>query len=226
MRTPVTTAEYSSFQQAFEYFNRRLFENALPDAMITLQRVTKAKGYFWADQFRHRTAAGRTIDEIALNPDTFDGRTDEDILSTLVHEMTHFWQKVHGKPGRRGYHNQQWADKMKSIGLQPTSTGGPGGKETGEHMTHLIVAGGVYAVAVAELLARGFALSWNATPAAPGDRKKKKNTRSKFTCPECGANAWAKPGMNLWCGDCTEAADEAVIMLEEAADEEQEAEAA
>ncbi|ECW0821803.1 sprT domain-containing protein, partial [Salmonella enterica subsp. enterica] len=27
-------------------------------------------------------------------------------------------------------------------------------------------------------------------------------TRMKFTCPECGLNAWAKPSAVLLCGEC------------------------
>ena len=58
-----------------------------------------------------------------MNPDTFTGRTDEEILSTLAHEMAHVWQQTHGKPPRRSYHDRQWAAKMKEIGLQPSTTG-------------------------------------------------------------------------------------------------------
>ena len=36
-------------------------------------------------------------------------------------------------------------------------------------------------------------------------RKKKAASKTKYTCPGCAANAWAKPGMNLVCGDCSEA---------------------
>jgi hypothetical protein len=36
-------------------------------------------------------------------------------------------------------------------------------------------------------------------------RKKKTASKTKYTCPGCAANAWAKPGMNLVCGDCSEA---------------------
>jgi hypothetical protein len=37
--------------------------------------------------------------KLALNPDQFTGCcTDEDILSTLAHEMAHVWQQTHGKP--------------------------------------------------------------------------------------------------------------------------------
>ena len=30
----------------------------------------------------------------------------------------------------------------------------------------------------------------------------KKSSKMKFTCPECGQNAWAKPDALLICGEC------------------------
>jgi hypothetical protein len=36
--------------------------------------------------------------ELALNPNSFPGRSDEDILSTLVHEMCHNRQSSKGIP--------------------------------------------------------------------------------------------------------------------------------
>jgi hypothetical protein len=36
-----------------------------------------------------------------MNPDAFTGRSDEDTLSTLVHEMAHVWQQSHGTAPRR-----------------------------------------------------------------------------------------------------------------------------
>jgi predicted SprT family Zn-dependent metalloprotease len=63
-----------------------------------------------------REVAVEVVDEIALNPRTFIDRTDREIVSTLVREMVHLWQFHFGKPGRRGYHNKQWATKMEEIG--------------------------------------------------------------------------------------------------------------
>ena len=40
----------------------------------------------------------------------------------LVHEMVHVWQEQYGHPASRGYHNKQWAAKMKAVGLQPSGT--------------------------------------------------------------------------------------------------------
>ncbi|EGH3654115.1 sprT domain-containing protein, partial [Salmonella enterica] len=42
-------------------------------------------------------------------------------------------------------------------------------------------------------------------PEPPVDVKppvKGTGTRTKFTCPGCGLNAWAKPSANLICGEC------------------------
>ena len=50
--------------------------------------------------------------------------------------MAHVWQPTHGKPPIRCYQGRQWAAKMKEIGLQPSTTGEPGGKGTGQSVTH------------------------------------------------------------------------------------------
>jgi hypothetical protein len=86
-----------------------------------------------------------------LNPDSFIGRTDEQIVSTLAHEMKHLEQHRFGTPSKRGYHNKEWAASMKAIGLMPSNTGAVGGKETGQQMDHYIIPGGAFACAFAEL---------------------------------------------------------------------------
>jgi hypothetical protein len=43
---------------------------------------------------------------------------------------------------RRNYHNKEWAVKMREVGLIPTDTGQPGGKDTGQKVTHVIEPGG------------------------------------------------------------------------------------
>ena len=148
---PITPAEYRAFQQAYDFFNRELFGGSLPHVLVTLQRHAKARGYFSPERFSARHEAHATAHELAMNPDTFTGRTDEEILSTLAHEMAHVWQQAHGQPPRRSYHDRQWAAKMKEIGLQPSTTGEPGGKETGQSVTHYIARGGPYARAYAKL---------------------------------------------------------------------------
>jgi hypothetical protein len=90
---------------------------------------------------------------------------------------------------------------MRELGLQPSSTGEEGGKETGQSVTHYIIPEGRYATAYAKLAATGFQLHWQSVPAS-GEGRAKKSSKTKFTCPDCGQNAWAKPGALLICGEC------------------------
>ena len=211
VKQPITTVEYGAFQNAYDFFNKQLFAGSLPHVLVTLQRHANTRGYFSPERFNGRASPAATTHELALNPDTFSGRSDELILSTLAHEMAHVWQHVHGTPPRRSYHDRQWAAKMKEIGLQPSDTGEPGGKETGQKVTHYIIRGGAYAKAYARLKAQGLALHWQSAPESK-QAKAKANSKTKFTCPYSEQNAWAKPDAQLICGTCYEDGD-AVLML-------------
>ncbi len=192
---------YSELVVAFNYYNTELFGDSLPDTIITLNRVNKSYGYFvneiWTNSEEEK------ISEIALNPSEFKNRTIEETLSTLVHEMCHLWQYVHGTPSRSGYHNKEFAEMMESIGLQVSSTGMVGGKTTGQKMTHYILGGGEFIKVTELLLATGWVFSFNET----WEKTKKKavaNSKVKYTCTTCEQNAWAKPDSKLVCGDCEE----------------------
>jgi hypothetical protein len=87
---------------------------------------------------------------------------------------------------------------MKTLGLQPSSTGQPGGKETGQRVSHYIISGGAYAQSYTKLASGGFKLSWNSRK----PDSKRRESKNKFTCSTCGQNAWAKPDASLVCGHC------------------------
>ncbi len=200
MKDAITKEQYNAFQKAYDFFNKELFTGSLPPVLVTLQRHAKAYGFFSPDRFIGR-GDKEAVHELALNPDHF-GRTDEQILSTLVHEMVHVWQQTHGTAPRKSYHDRQWAAKMKEVGLQPSHTGEPGGKETGQKVSHYVIEGGRYALAVAKLKATGFALRWQSRAPEDKERQKKAASKTKYTCPRCELNAWAKPGAVLICGEC------------------------
>ena len=199
------TRTYTNLDAAYAFFNRELFAGTLPGCLITMQRHKGAYGYFSGDRFANLGNPDEVTDEIALNPATFASRTPEKILSTLAHEMAHLWQHHAGTPGRRCYHNKEWAAKMREIGLLPTDTGQPGGKETGEKVTHMIEPGGRFEKACAAFLAKHPAILYH-DRAGEGEqaRKKKAASKTKFTCPDCEQNAWAKPDAHLICGDCNQ----------------------
>lgn len=216
-----TRETYDPLQHAFQHFNFAIFDGELPHALITLQRKGRSYGFF--SSRRMTRADGKTCDEIALNPRHFKERSDLETLSTLLHEMVHLWQTYFGKPGRGNYHNREWAEKMKHVGLYPSQTGEPGGKETGEPMTHYILEDGAFMKHAKELIAGGFKIIWSdairerrkpATPTAPvlvdvegaemttvEEPESKSGKRVKYTCPVCKLNAWSRHDAGLKCAE-------------------------
>lgn len=149
---------YSALQRAFDHFNERLFEGVLPPCLITLRSSRRQRGYHHAERFI--SADGIIIHELGLHPDHFTLHPLEVSLSTLVHEMVHHWQECFGKPTRSNHHNREWVAKMETIGLIPSDSGLPEGKQTGRRVGHYIEPNGSYVKACTELLAQGFALPW------------------------------------------------------------------
>lgn len=244
-----TPEVYEALQVAYDFFNSRLFNGELPPCLMTLQRKKGARGYFSKNRFIR--TSGEETHEIAMNPSYFAILTAMEVLSVLVHEQVHLWQIVKGKPGRNRYHNQEWADKMESLGLMPSATGQPGGPRTGDSMTHYIISDGPFQTQCRELLGKSEIIVWldrfpeymppeiapvplptgtvseiselerEAIEEAHREHQeklarlnklgiKKKDTtprdgvRSKYRCPMCGTQAWGKPALSLYCGECSE----------------------
>lgn len=198
-----TKQTYGEFQKAYDFFNKSLFGGNLPLCLITMQRKNRTYGYFSGNRWAHHEGATVT-DEIALNPSHFSTRSVREVLSTLVHEQAHLWQHHYGKTSRNGYHNKQWALKMREIGLIPSSTGKPGDKETGQSVSHYIEKNGAFDRAMRKLEAKQFRISWVDRAIEAPQKPTTSGRRTKYTCPGCQVNVWAKPELNLICGECVE----------------------
>jgi hypothetical protein len=101
----------------------------------------------------------------------------------------------------RAYHDKQWVAKMKSVGVQPSSTGVPGGKETGGHMSHYLVPDGPFARAFAELAATGWGLQWQSAH-RPGASGRGNASKTKCTRTACKQNAWGRSDLAIMCKPC------------------------
>ena len=201
-----TADTYPVLQQAYDHFNEHIFDGLLPDCLITLSaEMRRAYGYYRNHPFKSAKKKDQSTDEISLNPFTFSGRDDRAIYSTLVHEMVHLWQHHFGDP-KKTPHDKQWADKMEEIGLHPSSTGAPGGKRTGRRVSHYIIDGGAFDKACAKF--KGV-IEWRG---APVERERKGSKRTKYTCPHCELNAYAKPDVVILCGSCSEETSDLVAM--------------
>tara|TARA_Y100001968_G_scaffold74966_1_gene66357 strand:- start:3385 stop:4266 length:882 start_codon:yes stop_codon:yes gene_type:complete len=149
-----TSDTYSALLYTYDYFNKTLFDSELPAVVFTYHRQNRVMGY--ASFKRWVSDKEELIDELAINPEYFAKYPLIEICQTLVHEMVHIWQSKFGTPGRRGYHNKEWGNKMKSIGLIPSSTGKPGGDETGEQMMDYVLVNGPFISACQSLIKLGF----------------------------------------------------------------------
>ena len=225
---------HAQLDDAFEFFNRELFGGKLPPCLITFERQGRALGYFCPSRFVNIDDASEVVDEIALNPIHFARRLTPDVLSTLVHEMAHLWQHHFDRPGRRGYHNRRWAFKMIDLGLVPSSTGEPGGKPTGDHVSHFIRENGpfdrackLYLSATQTTLFQDRAYRCvevcegggsdegdDVSGSQPGgadqdhtlrERERKAASKTAYRCPTRGCQvAWANRGSRLICALCDE----------------------
>jgi hypothetical protein len=195
-----TRSQWDAYAQAFDYFNAALFGDELPRCILNFSRHARFGGFF--APLRWEREDGRTH-EISLNPDVLK-QPPRDTMSTLVHEMVHLWQQEFGKPSRANYHNREFASKMESLGLITSKTGKPGGKRTGQGMSHYIIDGGPYDQADAAM-PQEYLLPWvSGRPAKPSDPDPKTKNKVKYTCLGCSANVWGKPELSIICGACGE----------------------
>lgn len=199
---------YEQLNDAFDIFNKKLFNSSLPLCVITLNRKTKVKGYFSAKRFISMDNGKSYKHEISINPDYFGVVSTKDLLSTLVHEMCHLVVENRGHKCTNGYHNIEWANEMLRVGLIPTSTGKEGGKKTGFKMTHIIKKDGEFSKVCDEILNKGFDLRFADRFTYGKEEINEKETvekiksgiRYKYTCG-C-TNIWGKKGLLIKCNKC------------------------
>ena len=109
IKNRTTLQFYEELQHVYDTFNDRLFNNELPECLITLQRINKNTGYWSENRFASIDDGNSYTHELALNPDYFGIRPLIDIFQTYAHELCHLKQAVHGAPSKRSYHNAEFS---------------------------------------------------------------------------------------------------------------------
>jgi predicted SprT family Zn-dependent metalloprotease len=203
LRETPTRETVDPLLEAFSEFNSGLFDNKLPECYVkTESRDKRSHGHYAPERMTRTNGNGYTVGIIALNPLYFaeqHGGTIE-ALQTLLHEMCHHWQFHFGKRSRSGYHNRELADKMKSVGLQPSNTGKPGGKEVGQNMADYPIAGGRFEQIAKGMIEAGFTIPW---AEQSNEGKPTVPVRVGYRCPECRLNVLGKRGIRTLQCDCT-----------------------
>lgn len=216
-----TSEQFLAFEKLFDYYNKNLFDGQLPEVFLNFSRKKNTAGFFSPTRWKH--VNGEKKHEISINPVSLV-RGKQYVIETLVHEMCHLWQKEFGKPSRSGYHNKEWANKMESVGLIPSSTGQPGGNKTGQNMADYMEEGGKLEKLLNAMPSRyllplqsldvslyqldsmdnmDIELTDDEIIELRGQSEQNEKKRKwKYSCPSCGMNLWGKPGLNVICGDC------------------------
>lgn len=221
-----TKLQFEKLSDLYDYYNKALFNGELATCLLNLSRMKGARGFFAPESWTEKDAEKPTH-EISITPDSLE-REPHLWHSTLVHEMCHLWQRDHGKAPRRCYHDKEFAAKMFEIGLQTSHNGEPGGKPTGQKMTHYIIEGGAFQLAYNEIdeeqmkaltlpllpahapvlkLGKAVGVTTGGGDDSDGDEdeapKTKSGTRYKYSC-ECEdpINIWGKAGLDITCNVC------------------------
>jgi len=192
-----TIKQHEAIQLIYDYFNEKLFNSSLNNCILNFSRKSKAYGFFAPNRWSARIGKEH-LHEISLNPEHLT-RNPKEVVSTLVHEMCHLWQQDHGQPSP-GYHNKEFAVKMRSIGLQCSHNGQIGGRETGKNMTHYILENGLYDTFYNKM-PESFIYPFICMQEPQKKANKTKKNKTKYSC-DCGQNIWGKPGLNVFCQDC------------------------
>ncbi len=226
METIKPTKEMSEALQSIrDYLNMALFEGMLPECFITLTRNKNViGGYHSAKQWENEK--GDKVAEIGINSNFVVNGDQVTLMNVLIHELLHLDQYAKGTQGRAGYHNQDFADRCKALGLEVTCHDkGREGKETGTAVSTQLTHGGAAQQAIAncdidlpfwtsdiiDIDGEGNPTKGEApaqqgqiVPAPKAKAKGASGSRTKFVCPVCGAAAWGKATLFLICGQCTE----------------------
>jgi hypothetical protein len=226
--TKPTDEQYRAFQAMFLYFNHQLFKDSLPSVFLNFSRKNGAFGFFAPDRWS-RADASSVTHEISINPAHLRERDPRDTAATLVHEMCHLWQHVHGDPPRRGYHDTEWSTKMLEVGLIPWDAERDEHRMSAHALTHQVAEDGPFLLAYRRMPDE-YLLPWRcleegerpsggrgrggggAGGEAEGEGEgggegpaPKSRNKVKYSCPGCATNVWGKPDLEITCTPCGQA---------------------
>jgi predicted SprT family Zn-dependent metalloprotease len=221
---------YGALETAYKCFNENLFDGELPECIFVISRKKYVMGHMDFERWTN-TSKNDFRSELAINSSYIASSPIIELFQTIVHEQCHLWQHKFGNPSIKTYHNKEWSEKMKSIGLMPSHTGRPGGRCTGQKMSDYPIEGGLFSE-ICEELVNDFQLDWidkiqytalpvnkpqikkpdevltmpfseiYKVPLVFEEAKKKSNTsKTKYTC-NCNQNIWGKLGLDITCNKC------------------------
>lgn len=205
-RIAPTIEQFSAYNEAFTYFNRRLFDGRLEPAMLSIARKGRSHGYFTPRKWRNK--AGEQVHEIAISPDLIAEGLDATMAQVvaLMGRQLRWQEAIEAGDERaaataaRGYADARQCEIWLELGLLPSGKDG-GRTRGGWNLDVEVVLEGEADMAI-EAVPKKAMLPWEAVAegqAEGGDGPRRKTGRLKYTCPICEAHVLGRPGLEVRC---------------------------
>ena len=196
--------------KVFDLLNAEFFESELSRPTITIQSTPKAYGHFSLREDTWVSKLGDTH-EINIGAGTLS-RPIEEVAATLLHEMVHYYNHVHGiQDCSRGntYHNRQFKEAAEARGLNVTRSDKYGWSHTSpaDGLLDFVLKHDLTDILINRNDFGGFQITGtgthNGVPTFGGIAPRKSSSR-KYACPCCGMSIRATRDVNVACMDCDE----------------------
>ena len=196
--------------KVFDLLNAEFFESELSRPTITIQSTPKAYGHFSLREDTWVSKLGGTH-EINIGAGTLS-RPIEEVAATLLHEMVHYYNHVHGiQDCSRGntYHNRKFKAAAEERGLVVTHSDKYGWSHTSpsDRLLEFILDNDLTDILINRNEFGGFRITGtgthSGTPTVDGEAPRRSSSR-KYACPCCGMSVRATRAVNIACLDCEE----------------------
>ena len=196
--------------QIFDALNADFFAGELKRPVITIQSTPKAYGHFTL--FDAWSIKGEGHKEINLGAGTLD-RPIEYVVTTLLHEMVHYHNYLHGIQdcSNRGvYHNARFRDAAEMHGLVVSRSEKYGRciTEPSDSLIEWCITQDLADIQLNRNELVGLRIAGTGGKAANGSAvppPRKKSSYIRYVCPCCGVPVRATRKVNLICADCNAA---------------------
>ncbi len=195
--------------KVFDLLNAEFFESELSRPTITIQSTPKAYGHFSLREDTWISTLGGTH-EINIGAGTLS-RPIEEVAATLLHEMVHYWNYIHGiQDCSRGntYHNRKFKAAAEAHGLIVDHHDKYGWTITkpSDQLLEVILKYDLTDILLNRNEFSGFQITGTGTHSGAdfGTMAPHKSSTRKYVCPCCGMIVRATRNVNVACLDCDE----------------------
>ena len=191
------------FNKLYDMLNADFFGGEMERPVITIQSTPKAYGHF--SLYNAWTVSGEGVPEINIGAGTLQ-RPIEQVVATLVHEMTHQYNYIRGvQDCSRGatYHNKEFKKSAEARGLivERSEKSGWSITSCSDELLEWILDNELEDI---QLNRNEFGVYMIGGKGGGTDKPTSKGRSSyrKHTCPTCGLTARTTKDASLVCGDC------------------------